>query len=146
MRLDAADRRLAKRHLDARHMRSWRREDADQALARVGRTAHHLHDARACLDLADAKLVRVRVRLSLKHARDGKILELRRRVFDAFHLKSDEGQLCCDLVERSIGLQVVFQPGEREFHGRAKGQGVLVKARGNALSRSRRGSNSGGQP
>ena len=110
-------------------MRSWRCEDADQALPRVRRAANHLHDAGACLDLADAKLVRIRMRLSLQHARDGEILQLRRRVFDAFHLKPDQCELRCDLVERSIGLQVVFQPGEREFHGRAKGQEVFKEER-----------------
>ena len=102
-------------------MRSGSCEDADQPLARVRRAADNLHDAGAGLDLANAKLVRVRVRLGLQHPRDGEIPKLRRRVFDAFDLKTDQCELSRNLVERSVGLQVIFQPGEREFHGRAAG-------------------------
>ena len=57
------------------------------------------------------------MRFGFEHARDGKIPELRRRVFNAFDFEPDKGEFRRDLIERSVGLQVIFQPGEREFHG-----------------------------
>src|SRR3546814_11537570 len=55
------------------------------------------------------KLVRLRVTLGRKDARDGEGGEFLGRVLDAFDLKPDPGQRADDLVDRRIRLQMVLQ-------------------------------------
>ncbi len=54
--------------------------------------------------------------LGLDHIANDKILQRLRRIVDAFHLKTDARQRLDDHVERGVGVDVVFQPGEGEFH------------------------------
>ncbi len=118
-RVDAADGRLAERHIEAGHIRPRRGKHDDQPFPRVRRAADDLHHAGAGLDLAHAQLIGVGMRLRFEHVRDCKVFQLRRRVLDAFDLKADERQLCRNFVEGSLGLQMIFEPREREFHGSA---------------------------
>ena len=41
----------------------------------------------------------------------------RRHVGDLFHFEADTDQPLADLIERGGGVEIVLQPGEREFHG-----------------------------
>ena len=68
------------------------------------------------LDLHDPQAVGVRMLLCLDDARDAKGAELRRRIVDALDLEPDRRQLVGDLVERGLGVEVVLEPGQREFH------------------------------
>ena len=54
--------------------------------------------------------------LGLDHAGDDERRELFALVLDALDLKPDHGQLVGDVAERPIGLQMLLEPGESEFH------------------------------
>ncbi len=94
-----------------------RREDRAHAGSRIGRAADHL-DRRACADIdrADAQAIRIGMLHRLDHARDREAGKLRGRVVYALDLKPDTGERLDDLGKRCIGLKVVLEPGEGEFH------------------------------
>ena len=50
------------------------------------------------------------------HARDDVRRQQRRLVLDALDLEPDHGELVDDLVERAIGVEMLLEPGEGEFH------------------------------
>ena len=54
--------------------------------------------------------------------------ELRRRVVDALDLEPDERELLGQLLDRCRGVEMILQPGEREFHGRAAVGASLPRA------------------
>ena len=43
-------------------------------------------------------------------------LELRRLVLDVLDLEPDHGELVDDHAERFVGVEMLFQPGQGEFH------------------------------
>ena len=43
-------------------------------------------------------------------------LEQRRLVLDALDLEPDHGELVDDCGQRLVGVEMLFQPGQREFH------------------------------
>src|SRR5690606_8280387 len=61
------------------------------------------------------KLVSIGVPFGRQHLRDDEGLE-RGLVVDRLDLEPDHGERFHDLVERSVGLEMVLQPGEGEFH------------------------------
>ncbi len=83
---------------------------------RVGGAAHHRGDAVARIDLADAQPVGVRVRGGLDDAGDAECRQCGTAILHAFELQPDHGQRVGDAVERRVGVEVVAQPGEGEFH------------------------------
>ena len=85
-------------------------------VARVGRAADDLHRLAAGVDHAQPQPVGVGVRLGLDHPRDDEALVLGARVLDALDLEADARQRVDDLGERRLGVEVVFEPGEGEFH------------------------------
>jgi hypothetical protein len=114
--LHAADLADRQRDVDARHIGARRGEGADQAGARVGRAAHHLHRrAAARVDRQHLELVGVGVFFRRQHPGDHKRLQ-RRLVVDGFDLEPDHGQPFDDLVERGVGVEMVLEPGKGEFH------------------------------
>ena len=115
--LDAADGADRERHILAGDVGARRHEHALHAGARIRRAAHHLHRiARAGIDHADAQPVGIRMLLGLDHARDGERRELFAHVLDALDLEPDHGQLVGDLAERAVGVEMLLEPGEGEFH------------------------------
>ena len=48
---------------------------------------------------------------------DDEGLEQRRLVLDALDLEPDHGELVDDFGQRGVGVEMLFQPGEGEFHG-----------------------------
>ena len=70
----------------------------------------------AGIDHADAQPVGVGMLLGLDHARDGERRELFALVLDALDLEPDHGQLVGDLAERAVGVEMLLEPGEGEFH------------------------------
>ena len=72
--------------------------------------------ARAGIDHADAQPVGVRMLLGGDHARDDEGRERLAVVVDGLDLKADHGQLVDDRLERRVGVEMLLQPGEGEFH------------------------------
>ena len=70
----------------------------------------------AGFDDADLEPVGVGMRLGLDDGSDDEAFILAARVVDALHLETDAGQRVDDLGERGRGVEVVFEPGEGEFH------------------------------
>ncbi len=115
--LDAADGADRERHVLAGDVGARRHEHALHAGARIRRAAHHLHRiARAGIDHADAQPVGIRMLLGLDHARNGERRELFAHVLDALDLEPDHGQLVGDLAESAVGVEMLLEPGEGEFH------------------------------
>jgi tRNA-binding EMAP/Myf-like protein len=117
VRFDAADHALAERDILAGNIGSGRREDALHAGARIGRAADDLHRlAGAGVHHADPQPVGIGMLLRFDHRGDGEIAQLRRRIGDAFDLKADLRQRLGDRRQRGVGVEMVLEPGEGEFH------------------------------
>ena len=54
--------------------------------------------------------------VGLDHMRDHEVFQLFGGIVEAFNLKADARQGLDDLVERRVGVEVVLEPGEGEFH------------------------------
>ena len=94
------------------------REHRAHAGARVRGTADHLdRRAGAGIDGADAQPIRVRVRLRVDHRGDDEPGERRGRVDDMLDLEADPRQGLDDRRQIGVRVEVVAEPGEREFHG-----------------------------
>ena len=130
-RFDAPDHPLAKRDLLARNVGSGRREHASEARAGIGRAADHLHRrAGPGIHHADAEAVGIGVRLGFDDMADDKILQRRRRIVDMLDFQPDAGERIDDSVERRLGVEVVFEPGEGEFHvGRFLNNRLIARTR-----------------
>ena len=115
--LDAADGADAERDVLAGDVGAGRREHALHAGAGVGRAAHHLdRRARARVDHAHAQAIGVGVLLGGDHLGDAVGGERLRLVLHALDLEADAGERLDDLVERGVGVEVILEPGEGEFH------------------------------
>ena len=53
----------------------------------------------------------------LDDAGDGEALQLGCRIINTLDLEADAGERLADRLQRGIGFEMVFQPGEGEFHG-----------------------------
>ncbi len=116
--LDAADLADRERDVLARNVGAGRHEHALHAGARIGRAAHDLHRvARAGVDHADAQPVGVRMLLGRDHARDRERREQLGLVVDALDLEPDHGELVGERGDGCVGVEMLFEPGEGEFHG-----------------------------
>ena len=119
-RFDPANGRLGERLAKAGNPAPLGREDADEALARIGRATHHLHLAPAGVHGAQLQLVGIRVGPCLDHAGNDEGREPVGRILDAFDLEPDQGELGGDFVELGLGLKMVSKPGQGEFHRLAR--------------------------
>ncbi len=113
---DAADDALLEIDAGTGDMRAGGREHALHAGVRVGRTAHDLDLVRAGVDDADAQPVGIGMLVGRNHMADDEGRETLRAVLDAFDLEAERGQALHDVVERAIGIEMVLEPGEGEFH------------------------------
>ena len=105
------------RHILAGNEGARRREHALHAGARIRRAAHHLDRiAGAGIDHADPQPVGVGMLLGLGDARDDERREQLGLVLDALDLEPDHGELVGDLAERMIGVEMLLEPAEGEFH------------------------------
>ncbi len=90
----------------------------------VWRTTDHLHDAadrfsgrgRSDLDHAELELVGIGMFLGRDDMGDGEILQPRAGILDRFHLQADLRKPRRDLGRGGGCVEMVLQPGEREFH------------------------------
>ncbi len=116
--LDAADFSDAERDVLAGDVGAGRHEHAHHAALGIGRAAHDLHRiALAGIDHAHPQAVGVGMLLRFDHARDGEGREQRRLVFEVFDLEPDHGELVRDRLDRRVGVEMLLEPGEGEFHG-----------------------------
>ncbi len=117
--LDTADLADAERHVLARDVGAGRHEHARHARARIGCAADDLHRlAGAGVDHAHPQPIRIGMLLGGDHTRDGERRQYLAAIGDALDLEPDHGELVDDLVERLVGLEMLLEPGQREFHGR----------------------------
>ncbi len=117
VRFDAADDALLEVDAGAGNVGAGRREDADHAGPGVRRAADDL-DIRAVagIDDADAETIGIRMRLGRDHPGDAEGREIPGQVLDALDLEADHGQPLGDAVDGGDGVEVLFQPGQGEFH------------------------------
>ena len=92
------------------------REDALHAGARVGRAANHLHVLAARIHQTEAQSVGIGMGLGLHHIAHDEMLEILGPVGDAFDLEAERDQAPGDLGRVGRGVEMLFQPGEGEFH------------------------------
>ena len=138
--LDPADLADAERHVLARDESPGRNEYALHARARIGRPAHDLHRiARAGIDHAHAQPVRVRMPFRRDHPRDAERRQHLAPVCDALDFEPDHGELVDDRRKRRVGVQVLLEPSEGEFHHSADSGSIPspVCRRGSAAAASR---------
>ena len=115
---DASDLADRESGIDARNIGAGRSEGADQAGARIRRAADDLHQlAVAGIHGKHLQLIRIGVPLSCQNPGDHEGLEAR-FIVNGLHFETDGGQPLDDFVKRRVGLQMVLQPGEGEFHVR----------------------------
>ena len=115
---DAADGADGERHVLARDKGAGRHEYADHAGARIGRAANDLgRVAVAGVDQADAQPVGIGMLFGLDDTRDDVGREQLALVLDALDLESDHRETAHDVVKRGIGVEMLLEPGEGEFHG-----------------------------
>ncbi|MGY4300627.1 hypothetical protein ACVWXN_008722 [Bradyrhizobium sp. i1.4.4] len=116
--LDAADGADTERDVLAGNVGARRREHADQARARIRRAAHDLHRCAtiAGVDHADAQAICIRMLLGRDHLRDGERLQRLRLVLDVLDLEPDHSELVGELFQGLVGVEMILQPGEGEFH------------------------------
>ncbi len=114
---DVADLADPERDVLAGDEGAGRREHADHAGARVRRAAHDLDRlAVAGIDHADAQPIGIGMLFRLDDFGDDEGREQLRLVLEALDFEPDHGELVGDLAERTIGVEMLLQPGEGEFH------------------------------
>ena len=117
IRFDAADRALAQFHPVGGDHRARQAEHAFHSRARIGRTADDLQRVTlAGIDTQHLQLVGIRVRPRRQHMRDAEAGQLVGRVLDTFDLVADPVERGRNVGDRSVGLEVILQPFERELH------------------------------
>ena len=93
-------------------------KNAGHAGARVRRAADHLHGvAMSRVDQANTQTVGIRMLFCFDDLCDRKRAQEFERIVHMLKLQPDHGERVCDLAKRGVGLKVLLQPGEREFHG-----------------------------
>ena len=114
---DAANDALAQGDSLGGNIGPWGREDAFQPRARIGRPADHLNGRIAArIHEADAQPVRIGMGLGFDHMGDDEILQLLSRIRHMLDLKANARERLDDLSRRRVGVEVVLEPGEGEFH------------------------------
>ena len=116
MALDAADLADLDGGVDARNVVAGGGDHDLDAGARVGGAADDLFLALGGQHVADPELVGVGVFLGGQNLAHGEGGETLGGVVDALDLEAEIGQGEGDLAECRVGLQMLLEPGEREFH------------------------------
>ncbi len=114
----AADHALFQRDLGARHISARKCDDRLDARAGVGRATHDLNEASIRFHLAQAQLVGVRMFVRMLNIANLEGRQRLRHVGDVFDFEANADQPLADFLEGGGGIEIVLQPGEREFHDR----------------------------
>ena len=114
---DAANFADAERHVLARNEGAGRDEHALHPGPRIGRPAYDLHRiAGAGVDHADTQPIGVRMLLGGDHTCDGKRGEHLAAIDHSLDFEPDHRELVDDRGERSIGIEMLLEPSQGEFH------------------------------
>ena len=117
VRFDPADRALAQFHAIGRNHRAGQAQHPLHARTRIGRAADDLQRiALARVDAQHLQFVGIGMLGGGQHLGDAEPCEPFRRVLDAFDLVADPVERGCDFRHRSIGVEEVLEPFERELH------------------------------
>ena len=114
--LDAADAADTDGRVDPWHIHAGARDHHGDALTRIRGATDDLRLTVGSQHLADLEAIGIGVFLRLQHLADGELGQPRGGVGDAFDLESEIGQCLGDLLHRSVGVEVILQPGKGEFH------------------------------
>ena len=114
--VDAADIGRLQVQACAGNGRAGRREHALHAGPRVRRAADHLNLLGPGIDDADPELVGIRVLFGADHMGDRERRQFGGAVDHLLDLQADVGQFVDDGLQVGIRLQMLLEPGEREFH------------------------------
>ena len=114
---NAADFADAQCHINPRHIVARLTQNHGDTFTRVRRAADDLLFAFVGFNGADAQTVGIGVLFGVLHLGQCKACKALGRVFDPFDFQTKIGQCVANLVYRCIGFEVVFQPGQGEFHG-----------------------------
>ena len=128
MAFHAPDLANAQRDIDAGDIVAGFADDDGDPFTRVGRAADDLLDAFVGIDLTNPQAVSIRVLLGLEDLAQSKGANPVGGVNDVFDLQPQIGQSIRDLGHRGVRIEVVFQPGEGEFHGCASNETKDIKA------------------
>ena len=129
MALDAADFADPDRGVDPRHIDTGLGDDHGDPLARIGRAADDLRLALVGCHLADVQPVGIGVLLGLHHLADRKGAQAFGGVSRPLRPPAPDRSALCDLIQAGLGVKMVFQPGQGEFHRLSSTKGTLFNAR-----------------
>ena len=115
-RLNPPDLGLLEIEPGPRNMCAGGGEHAGQAGARVGRTAYHLDHLETVVDQADREFVGVRMGRNLLDFGHHEIGKIGGAVMDALDLEPQRRQGVGHFAEGCLGLQMLLEPTEGEFH------------------------------
>ena len=113
---DAANGCFLQNHAICGNNSAFKAEDADQPGARIGRAAHDLHRAIACIDCQDLKLVCLRMPLCRQHLGDAETTQLFSWVLNPFNFQPNTVERIGHAMNIGIGIEVILQPGQGELH------------------------------
>jgi hypothetical protein len=82
------------------------------------------------VDHAYFELVRVGMLLAGDDGGDGEGRERLCLILDPLHFEPDHGELVDDRVERGVGVEVLLEPGEGEFHAKYSASALSEKKKG----------------
>ena len=111
-----ADLAHTQRDINPRHIIARLAQNHRDPRPRVGRAADNLLFALIRHHPADAQPVGIGMLGGLKHLGKREGSQFCDRVHHALDLKPEIGQRIEDLIQRRRRLQVIFQPGQGEFH------------------------------
>jgi hypothetical protein len=116
-RFDTPDGADLERFAAGRNHRAGTRQHHLDAGAGIGRAADDLEIVFSPIaDHAQAQLVGIGMFFRSDDLGDHEVLQRRASVCDAFDFQTDGGQLVGDGLGVGIGVQMLFQPAQREFH------------------------------
>ena len=115
--LDAPDVADRQGLVETGHVGAGGREHRLHPGARIRRSADDLDGLPvAGIHGADTQTVGIGVLFGREHMGDDKRRERRRLVLDAFDFETDPRQRLGDVLQRRVGVEVLLEPGEGEFH------------------------------
>src|ERR1700726_2294183 len=83
---------------------------------RIGRAAHDLHNVAAGINAAKLELVGIGMLLGRDDMGDDEIFQHRAAVLERLHFEADIGKRLGDGARIRIGLEMLFEPRQRELH------------------------------
>ncbi len=104
--------------IQTRDIRPFGCENALHTCARIRGAANNLlNTVICCLHRTNSQLIRIRMRLGIFDISDLKRRKIGSLIGDFLNLEADRSQFFINFRKTSIGVQRLFEPIQREFHG-----------------------------